>query len=120
MTVKALEDKGYEVVKFHIGADKFAFAKKFFYGVACTEMAPGMSRAIRKHGENVPANLNVYLFLLIHRGPLFRKFVASLLRAFGMGRLAEMVGCIVKMKPCKYENLIKERYEFCYQFSETW
>lgn len=119
IAVKALEERGFEVVKFDIPKETFEFARKFFLGLVCSEMAPTLGKAVRRHAENVPASINLYIFL-IHRAPMFRRFLAALMRSVGMGRQSQIVTHIAKLRQPQLEKLIEERYNRCYDFSEYW
>ena len=116
ITRKALEKQGYQVVDFKIEPEEFHSAKEYLIAMVANDTALALSEDFNKAGENL--TLGVWTnMLLLTAGPTLRKFIRCMLRLLKMGRQADSTGNLRRIDPPKYNNLMKDRYQFCYDFS---
>jgi Asp-tRNA(Asn)/Glu-tRNA(Gln) amidotransferase A subunit family amidase len=65
--------------------------------------------------------LGLYLnMLLLGAGRILRGFINLILKATGMGRTVEVTKNVKKLSSHDYDNIMRKRYEFAYEFSEKW
>lgn len=75
-----------------------------------------LAKDINKSGEAL--TLGVWTnMLLLTAGPTLRRFIKCVLRLIKMGRLVDSTGNLRRICPPKYNQIMKDRYQFCYDFS---
>lgn len=85
MAIKALKDKGYDIVDFHITPSEYADARNYLLGTIINGTIPGVVKDFWNAGEDLTLGNWTSMFLLGRR-KLGRFLIMKLMSAIGMGR----------------------------------
>jgi len=117
---EALKKLGFQVVEFAITREEVQTVKDCFYAMVANGMISGTAREAIKQGESLlgPQANNIRLMT---GGKVDRILVDFVMRHLHNNKRGnDNIRNLRKMSEEEFEDVLKERYEFCHRFAQKW